>query len=119
MKYSKHEDLILDENNKISLIVRGWGYLTGTGHGGNSLKPSDAARIQDSLVDSVLAILNNEKQPKNKEYQEYFKPPFKLCCGIVFHKSIKGGDGMLMNAPDKCAAEKVICELEKLYDSEK
>ncbi len=45
-------------NGNILAVVRGWGYLTGTG--GLSLHPDDAAKIQDDFASFVVNCLREE-----------------------------------------------------------
>lgn len=45
-------------NGNILAVVRGWGYLTGTG--GLNLAPEEAAKIQDEFALFVVTCLRNE-----------------------------------------------------------
>ena len=40
------------------MLARGWGMLTGNGAGGCGLKPDEAEKIQDQLIDYILEKLN-------------------------------------------------------------
>ena len=55
VKYS-HDEGYIKANDKDILLIRGWGYLIGTG--GLNLKEHEAANIQDSLADYIVARLN-------------------------------------------------------------
>lgn len=60
--YSRTHDAIF-RNNKPFMLIRGWGYLTGTG--GLKLTPEEATFIQDCLGDYIVNKLN-DKHHDNK-----------------------------------------------------
>jgi len=52
----KHEEGVISINGKQLILMRGWGYLTGTG--GLNLDSETAADIQDDLADYIVEKLN-------------------------------------------------------------
>lgn len=57
-KYDPHGQMIWDSNNEMFLMLRGWGYLTGTG--GLNLPDSEAAEIQDMLGEMIAKAMNEK-----------------------------------------------------------
>lgn len=53
----KHDDGYILANGAKLMLIRGWGNLTGTG--GHNLNEKEAANVQDTFIEYVLAKLNN------------------------------------------------------------
>lgn len=53
----KYDGIFILNQEEPIIIIRGWGYLTGTG-GGLGLSQTMAASIQDEFAEFVLTILN-------------------------------------------------------------
>ncbi len=59
--------------------VRGWGYLTGFGHGALGLPPEEATKIQ--MANATLAAAAPELLGALEALLEaYYKPDERLCC---------------------------------------
>ncbi len=57
-RYEEYGQHILDAENNIVLEVRGWGRLTGKGHGGLGLPPGVAEDTQNRFGERVAELLN-------------------------------------------------------------
>lgn len=57
LHYTHKNGMIRHGNNDL-ILIRGWGYLTGTG--GLNLPEKEAAEIQDDLAEYILEKLNNK-----------------------------------------------------------
>lgn len=53
-----HEKGIIKSDNDELILIRGWGYLTGTG--GLNLPDIEAAKIQDDLANYIVEKLNKK-----------------------------------------------------------
>lgn len=54
----KHSNGLISVNGKDFILIRGWGYLTGTG--GLNLPDEEAAAIQDDLADYIIERLTTK-----------------------------------------------------------
>lgn len=60
LPFTAEDGRIRDSAGKVVLVVRGWGYLTGTG--GLNLSPEEAAKIQDELQEWIVNKLNGKME---------------------------------------------------------
>jgi hypothetical protein len=57
-RYDEDGQFIVDAENIVVLMVRGWGKLTGKGHGGLGLPPNVAEDTQKRFGSRVAELLN-------------------------------------------------------------
>ena len=63
-RYNPDAQWIEDSNGQRLLEIRGWGYLTGRGHGGLGMDGNKAASIQDAIGQRVAELMNVDSSVK-------------------------------------------------------
>lgn len=63
-KYDEFGNWITDSREHRILDMRGWGFLTGGGHGALGMHEDDASAVQDRIGKRVCELLNKDAQAK-------------------------------------------------------
>ena len=65
-RYNPDTQWIEDSNGQRLLEIRGWGYLTGRGHGGLGMDGDKAASIQDAIGQRVAELMNVDQEANSR-----------------------------------------------------